>query len=367
MKKDTPDVQDALLAELEKRAREKHSFKGRMHSWREYRRDCHLRRKMALKEQLSKAGMTVRDERISRILLILCFVINILATIFLIRRFASDIADNYVFLLILLVTIWSLLFIVILAVTWLLFYLSLDLAIFQRKMKLEEVLPDFLQLTSSNIRAGMTIDQALWFAVRPRFGVLAKEIQDVAKRTFAGESLDQALERFVNNYDSKVLKRSINLLIEGLNAGGELGSLLNKISENIQETTLMKKEMAANVTSYVIFITFATIFAAPFLFGMAVQLIQVIQEVFSRVDINPGAASSFPITLSSGVISIHDFMIFAVVSLIITSFFSAIIVSVIKKGNVKSGVKYIPMFAISSVLLFFLVVKLFSSMLGGFF
>ena len=42
------------------------------------------------------------------------------------------------------------------------------------------VLADFLGLTSSNISAGMPIDRALWFAVRPKFGILAREIEEVA-------------------------------------------------------------------------------------------------------------------------------------------------------------------------------------------
>jgi archaellum biogenesis protein FlaJ (TadC family) len=263
--------------------------------------------------------------------------------------------------------IWLLLFAIVWFVVWLLFYLGLDVAIFKRKQKLEEVLPDFLQLASSNIRAGMTIDQSLWFAIRPRFGVLAKEIEEVAKRTFAGEPLDSALRHFVKKYDSKMLERSINLLIEGLRAGGEMGDLLTKISSNIQETNIMKKELAANVTTYVIFITFATVLAAPFLFGMAYQLILVIQEVFSRVNIAPSAVSGFPISISEGVISIGDFRTFAIVSLIITSLFSSIIVSTIKKGNIKAGVRYIPAFMISSLTLFFIVVKLFSFFVEGFF
>jgi archaellum biogenesis protein FlaJ (TadC family) len=252
-------------------------------------------------------------------------------------------------------------------ITWFGFYLSLDLLIFNRRQKMEEVLPDFLQLVSSNIRAGMTVDQSLWFAIRPRFGVLAKEIEEVAKRTFAGEPLDMALQHFIDKYDSKVLERAMNLLIEGMRAGGELGDLLNKISSNIQETSLMKKEMAANVTTYVIFITFATVMAAPFLFGMAYQLIIVIGEVFSRVDISPGAATGFPITISQGVIAIEDFKTFAIVSLMITSFFSAIIVSAIKKGNVQGGIRYIPMFMAASLAVFLAVLKLFSIFVGGMF
>lgn len=320
-----------------------------------------------LRNTLEKAGLTAKPATVSRAMLILCVILNVLFTVYAVIRFYDSLRMNPMFLVLMLLGIWLLLFSIVLFVLWFLFYISLDVAIFKRKQKIEQVLPDFLQLTSSNIRAGMTIDQALWFSVRPRFGVLAREIEEVAKRTFAGESLDVALRHFVKKYDSKILERSINLLIEGVRAGGEIGKLLNKIAANIQEMNIMKKEMAANVTTYVIFITFATVLAAPFLFGMAYQLVIVIQEVFSRVNIAPGTVSGFPIQISKGVISTGDFRTFAIVSLMITSFFSAIIISAIKKGNIKAGLKYIPTFMIASILLFLIVVKMFSFIVGGFF
>lgn len=320
-----------------------------------------------LKKTLDKAGIETRPSTVSSILVVLCVVINIIVTVYAGFRFYDVLGDSVLFVVLILVGIWVLLFSVVLFILWFFLYISLDVAIFKRKQKMEQVLPDFLQLTSSNVRAGMTIDQALWFSVRPRFGVLAKEIEEVAKRTFAGEPLDAALKHFVDKYESKLLERSINLLIEGVRAGGEIGGLLNKIASNIQETEIMKKEMAANVTTYVIFITFATVLAAPFLFGMAYQLVTVIQEVFSRVNIAPGAVSGFPIQISEGVISIGDFRTFAIVSLMITSFFSSIIISTIKKGNIKGGIRYIPTFMISSIVLFLIVVKMFSYVVEGFF
>jgi pilus assembly protein TadC len=324
-------------------------------------------RKVALKQRIEKAGLNITTSSVSRLMIVLCVVVNFIVTVYAVNRFYDYLRYNYLFIIILFLVIWVFIFLLVFFVMWFLFYVTLDVAIFKRRQKLEEVLPDFLQLVSSNIRAGMTTEQALWFAVRPRFGVLAKEIEEVAKRTFTGEPLESALHHFVSKYESKVLERSMNLLIEGIRAGGEIGELLNKIAGNIQETNILKKEMAANVTTYVIFITFATVIAAPFLFGMACQLIMVIQEVFSRINIAPGTVSGFPITISEGVISIADFRNFAVVSLLITSLFSGMIVSVIKKGDIKGGIKYIPAFMASSVILFFIVVKLFSYFVGGFF
>jgi hypothetical protein len=57
----------------------------------------------------------------------------------------------------------------------------------------------------------------------------------------------------------------MNLLIEGMRAGGEIGYLLNQISSNMQDMKLMKKEISSSVTTYVIFITAAAIVGAPLL------------------------------------------------------------------------------------------------------
>src|SRR3989338_1174040 len=100
----------------------------------------------------------------------------------------------------------------------------------------------------------MTIDRALWYAVRPRFGVLAKEIM-------GGADLKESLEKFALRYDSTLLKRVVSMINEGIEAGGEIGELLNRIALDIQQQKSMLKEMSANVTTYVIFISFATVVA----------------------------------------------------------------------------------------------------------
>jgi hypothetical protein len=43
------------------------------------------------------------------------------------------------------------------------------------------------------------------------------------------------------------------------------------------------------------------------------------------------------------------------------------IISAIKKGNLTAGIRYIPMFMVGSVVLFLIVIKLFSIFTGGFF
>jgi len=326
-------------------------------------------RRRRLDDYLEKGGLEIDQHIIAKRIFYISLVLTLVLTAaYVYMNVVQDATISGIFLQVL--VIWILGFLVMWGASWVFFRIYLDLLMFKRKLSVEEVLPDFLQLTSANLRAGMPIDRALWFAVRPRFGVLAKEIEDTAKRTLAGEDLNEALLNFAHKYDSQILTRSVYLLNEGMAAGGDVADLLNKIALNIQEMRGMKKEMSANVTTYVIFISFASMTAAPFLFGLSGQLLQIVQSISSDVAASGGAPQGgigLSINMSSETIKMSDFQIFVYLALIISSIFSAIIVATIKKGNVKEGLQYIPIFVMVSLIVYFMASKILAAMFGGFF
>ncbi|MBR9699765.1 type II secretion system F family protein [Candidatus Woesearchaeota archaeon] len=329
------------------------------------------RKKLPLKKTyalfVEKTGLTVPFEKANEIIFKSAVFITLLISGYILFR-ASVTGDySLTYLIVSTAILWTIIFMGIVLALWLLFYVLMDLRVYQRRIGIENVFPDFLQLTSANIRAGMPIDQALWHAIRPNFGVLAKEMEDVAKQTMSGTELELALVKFADKYDSKLLRRSISLLIEGLNAGGEIGELLDRISTNLQESKMMQKEMSASVTTYAIFISFASLVGAPFLLALSSQLLVIIGNIISTIDIPTTSNSALAISFSSVGVQPSDFRIFALTTLGLTNLLSASIVAVIKKGNVKAGAKYIPIFIITSLILFLLLNKALSSLLGGVF
>lgn len=340
-----------------------------IHNFRRIPKIPRIARKLPLKSYLEKSGISIDSSKFSLYVFRAAVAINLLVSLYLIYRFSTDLKIGAFYVTLAMAFTWIFAFLLILFLIWLILFVILDLKIFKRRVGIEEVLPDYLQLTSANIRAGMPIDKALWYAVRPRFGVLANEIEMVAKETMSGEELDTALMRFADKYDSLVLKRSINLLIESYKAGGEIGELLNKISDNIKENQLMKKEMSANVTTYAIFIGFATVAAAPILFALSGQFLRVISSIISGLDLQNMKSSGmgFSFSFTNTGISQADFRIFAIASLVVTSFFSASIVATIKKGDVKSGLNYFPAFLIITLGLYFAASIAFSYLLSSLF
>jgi len=301
--------------------------------------------------------------------LIIAVIINILLVVLIFFKLPIFREHGLINKIIVLASTWLVLFFGIFAAVMIVTYLMLQLRIYKRKTIVEEVFADFLQITATNIRAGMSVDRALWSAIRPRFGALATEMETVAKKTMGGTELAEALNDFAKKYKSPLLKRSVSLLMQGAESGGQIADLLSKIAWDIQETKLMKKEMTANVTSYIIFITATSIFIAPFLFALSAQLINIMSSVTSNIDLgSAGAAmSNMPISFSTDGISLSDFKVFAYLCLGITSFFSAMIVSIISKGSAKMGLKLIPMFMAVSFSLFFGFTYLLNMVFSSFF
>ena len=318
-----------------------------------------------LRYYLKSANIDIEPERLKKKIFNWALITTIIISIILSVKIIGIVSIKDV--LIINAIILTLGFILILFLFWLGFYFYIDMLKFNRTQKIESVLVDFLQLTSANIRAGMPIDQALWFAIRPRFGILAKEIEIVKKKTLTGEPLEKALMEFSDKYDSQLLKNSISLLIEGMKAGGEIGSLLNNIADNIKDSQIIKKEMAANVMTYVIFITFSTLMAAPFLMGLSYELLKVITHIGSQVSMNqmPQGVSGMTIGFGKQSIKPSDFKNFGMLVIGMTSGISAMIVTMIQKGNLKSGLKTILLFIIVGILLFLASIRLLDGMFAG--
>ncbi len=320
----------------------------------------------SLKQKLIVSGIKMKPEEVTGSAFSLSIFVSLIIFFLQIFPLRDQYAANGAMLVILSLVFFLILLLITLVVLGVVIFTFFNLRGYSRAKQIEEVLPDFLQLTAANIRSGMMIDKAMWLAVRPRFGILAEGIEIVAKKTLSGHEISDALNEFVAKYDSLLLQRSMHLMIEGMESGGKMAELLNKISWNVRETQLMRKEMAASVMTYVIFISFTVLLAAPFLYGLSYTLLTVIGQIIPSLPEQSGT-SAMMISFSEISISPDEFSIFVMVSLAITSLFSAIIVSTIQKGSAKAGIKLIPAFIVVSVVLFIIFRTVLSSVFSGFF
>ncbi len=241
----------------------------------------------------------------------------------------------------------------------------------ERRSKLEVALPDFLTLVSSNIKAGMALDQAMWYSAKPEFGLLSKEVTSSIKGSFSGESMELSLDRLSKRFDSKVFKRTIMLLKQASATGGELTTVLEKTTEDVRNTLIMRKEIAASLIMYEIFVLFAAVVGTPFLFAVALKLIEIFEKIAPQATggtgafaTSGGALGAFSkLSVAAPIISSKEFLWFTIPTIFVTALVSSFIVSVIRTGSKGHAIKYFPFVVILSYISYWVVL----STIGAFF
>jgi len=237
-----------------------------------------------------------------------------------------------------------------------------------RSKNIDIVLPDCLQLIASNIRAGASVDQAIWLSARPEFGILEDEVRKVGTKTIGGKPLNAALIEMAHDIKSDMLDRAVKLLVEGLDAGGEIAKLLEETAANIRTAESMRKEIRAAVVMYAILILFAAVFGAPLLFAISIQFVGAMSKLWAPTTMTnsmPETTGSFSmIKAGPPPITADELLYFAISAISITTFFAAMIISLIQHGNQRNGIKYIPMFMTTALVIFFAAKAALTGLLG---
>ncbi len=253
-------------------------------------------------------------------------------------------------------------------------WVYLNLKIYSRTQEIEDKLPDYLELVITNLRSGMSLDRSLFTAIRPEFGVLGAEIGIVSKKVMTGNDTVRALQEFGHRYDSPIVRRSIDLIVSEVESGGQIADVIERVTENIRKTRQLKNEMRASVVSYMIFISMITVVIAPVLFALAQTILSVIISFAEQIASGPdtsqlgGGATLFE-TLGRLAENkeeiLGNFYVFGFFAVGTISLFAGVLVSILEKGDIRGGLKYIPVFVSISLIIYLIATAVIGATFGG--
>ncbi|MDD5023049.1 MAG: type II secretion system F family protein [Candidatus ainarchaeum sp.] len=322
----------------------------------------------AFGETLRSAGRTSDPEVFAGLYIIGAFVIGALLSLFLnwlpgffpsFYWFLQDIVvlqPIYIFvILFLLCEILSYISL------WVLAYITLTLSIETRTKSVEAVLPDFLMYVSSNVKAGMPLDQAIWYAAKPEFGLLSIEVKTVMKQSFGSQTLETSLDELSKVFKSDIFNRTLLLLRQAIASGAEVAEVLDRTAEDARESLLLRKEIEASLVLYEIFVLFASMVGTPFLFAVSTKLIAILEKAFAKLPPTSFQTQQFIGMIKPAVAPIvtsSQFFWFTMGVLLVTSLFSSFILGVIRTGSRTQGFKYFPVILLISAIIYYLVIGL---------
>jgi len=248
----------------------------------------------------------------------------------------------------------TIIFVTLILLFSILIYINLFFMIVNRTTRVERLLPDFLMLIVSNLHAGMTPFAAFVQAARPEFGPLYYEVKEAAARVGGKRSLDAALITLSDRFDSEVFRKTVNLFLKGIKAGGQLGKLLAANADEIRKIQDLRAELITTTKTYTVFLAFIVVIVMPFLLGVSSNFLSTFISIKSQVGIPQEGVRAVSIFTGNVGITPQQMQAIAISTLVITCLIASMFMGVVRNGKPLYGIKYYPFLIVAALLFFFI-------------
>ena len=119
---------------------------------------------------------------------------------------------------------------------------SLDKAISKRKAEVQKALPDFLDMVATTVQAGLSVNQALAYAIDAAPGALGEEIKATLSEIRLGRSRSEALRAAAERLQQQQFTTTITAITQAERLGTNISTVLNELSEDVRNHRIMLVE-----------------------------------------------------------------------------------------------------------------------------
>lgn len=105
------------------------------------------------------------------------------------------------------------------------------------------------------------------------YGALSGEFKKAYSAVISGESVELALEKMAERNGSKMLDRSVNIMLSGYRTGIDLSEALREAAEDIEKTLAIDRENSASIVVEKYTILFAGGIIVPLILGSMLSLV----------------------------------------------------------------------------------------------
>lgn len=224
---------------------------------------------------------------------------------------------------------------------------------FHRIRKIDDRFPDFVRDLAEARRAGMTFTKAIMYSSKGNYGVLTPEIQKIARQISWGSSVDNALNAFAKRVNTKLIKRTVSLIVEASRSGGNVADVLDAASKDAREIKLIESERRAGMLTYVAIIYIGM---GVFLLIILVLCKGLLPNMLGEGSLQAGQAYGTVGIGSGGGMKLEDVTGLFFYASLIQSFGMGIVTGVFEEGNVIAGVKHCFIMILITWLIFKLLV-----------
>lgn len=222
---------------------------------------------------------------------------------------------------------------------------------------IENNFSDALKQMADTLKAGDTYESALREVVNAEYGRLSEEMAIALRRLEEGENIDTALRGFSERINSRLIRRTIVIILDSIKTGSSLAEILDNISDDVRDIYKLKEERKSSTTMQFMFMVAAGGFIAPLIFGE----VTAIMGLFSDITLS---------ALTKGQIIASDELsnyIFILIQgyLIIEVIASGVMMGIIREGKINKSIIYIPALLLIAFIMYYAATIGIGMMLSG--
>lgn len=210
---------------------------------------------------------------------------------------------------------------------------------------IERNFSDALKQMADTLKAGDTYESALREVANSDYGRLSEEMDLALRRLEEGENLETALGVFADRIDSRLIKRTIVIILDSIKSGASLSDILEEIAEDVRDLYRIKEERKSNTTMQFMFMVASGGLIAPLIFGE----VNSVMSVFSTITTQ--ALSEAQMVAATQTTSFMFMLVEAY--LLVEVIGSGLMMSIIREGKVNKSIIYIPVLILLAFMVYY--------------
>ena len=226
----------------------------------------------------------------------------------------------------------------------------------QRIDLIEENLPDALRQMSDTLRAGGTYEYALREVASSEYGPLKKEMDNVLRKLEEGENFETALSSLSENVDSRLISRTVTIIVDSVKSGAGLADILEQIAEDVRTMHRINRERKSKTLLQTIFIVMAGAFVAPMIFGFSTSVVDIL--VKSTTSVYPDKEAGARAAMGMIFLGVQMY-------LFIETAAAAAMIALMREGKISKSLLYFPFLIFIAYICYIIAGIISKMMLGG--
>ncbi|MGZ0745659.1 type II secretion system F family protein [Haloparvum sp. AD34] len=214
----------------------------------------------------------------------------------------------------------------------------------RRTRNVEAAVPDFLDRLASINDAGMTVVASFRRVTGSDLGALTPELERTWRDIQWGADVESALRRLEHRVDSAMVSRSVALIVNAMQASGDIAPVLNIAADEARASRQLRKERRQVMLTYLIVIYISFLVFIGIIAALTVAFIPAVEEASLGAGAGgvPGGVGGVGggITEGLGDIDVDAYELIFFHATIVQATCSGLIAGQLGEGTVRDGVKH---------------------------